>query len=312
MALFKNLYFDLSFLNPFKKKEPVLTNKPFDISKPPVPQKKFRELPSVSKRLVQVSEEIKQEEEKQPEKTVEKKHELPKIVKKPVKEPPKINGENNVKPEIKQEPVKIEMPVMTNISQQNGFFSDLYTHMAKEESYVHGSMPKSVIQKDMFSEMQSFWRGKKTQLNKTVMNTAMKGDLMKKIEDLQKLEVEWQKLQLEKEKLSDDLAHKEILIDNNIRNLKKSFKRLHLTLDIHPDHEFVLSNGNRLKNLQELADALRIMNYDVFESHVTTNKNDFATWVKDVMGLQELADSMTTLKNREVMANLIENWHKTT
>ena len=103
MALFKNLYFDLSFLNPFKKKEPVLTNKPFDISKPPVPEKKFRELPSVSKRLVQVSEEIKQEEEKQLE-PVEKKHELPKIVKKPVKEPPKINGEGGVeaeKPDLK-------------------------------------------------------------------------------------------------------------------------------------------------------------------------------------------------------------------
>ena len=77
MALFKNLYFDLSFLNPFKKKE-ILTNKPFDISKPPLPQKKFRELPSVSKRLIQVKEEVKQE--KQFEKD-EKKHELPNLIK---------------------------------------------------------------------------------------------------------------------------------------------------------------------------------------------------------------------------------------
>ena len=310
MALFKNLYFDLSFLNPFKKKEPVLTNKPFDISKPPVPEKKFRELPSVSKRLVQVSEEIKQEEEKQLE-PVEKKHELPKIVKKPVKEPPKINGEGGVeaeKPEMKEEQEPVEM--MSN--EDSGFFSSLYSHMAKEESYVHGSMPKSVIQKDMFNEMQSFWRGKKTELNKTVMSTAMKKDLMKKIEDLQKQEVDWQKMQLEKERLSDELAHKEIMIDNNIRNLKKSFKRLHLKLDIHPDHEFILSNGNRLKNLQELADSLRIMDYGIFENHVTTDKNDFATWVNDVMGLQELADNIRTLKNREVMANLIENWHKST
>ncbi len=330
MALFKNLYFDFSFLNPFKKKEPVLTNQPFNISKPPVPEKKFRELPTVSKRLIEVNEEVKKEEETQ-QKVVEKKHELPRVVKKPVKEPPKINGESEVKPEkpeMKEEkPVEaqetqsdsghqisetvLSEPMMSNV-QESGFFSDLYSHMAKEESYVHANMPKSVIQKDMFNEMQSFWRGKKTQLNKTVMNTAMKGDLMKKIEDLQKQEIDWQKMQLEKERLSDELAHKEILIDNNIRNLKKSFKRLHLTLDIHPDHEFILSNGNRLKNLQELADSLRIMDYGIFESHVTTEKNDFANWIKDVMGLQELADSMRTLKNREVMANLIENWYKKT
>ena len=177
MALFKNLYFDLSFLNPFKKKEPVLTNQPFNISKPPIPEKKFRELPDVSKRLVQVKEEVEKEEETQ-QKVVEKKHELPKVVKKPIKEPPKINGDGEVKPEkpeMKQEHEPVEM--MSNV-QDTGFFSDLYTHMSKEESYVHGSMPKSVIQKDMFNEMQTFWRGKKTELNKTVMSDAMKTDLI--------------------------------------------------------------------------------------------------------------------------------------
>jgi len=320
MALFKNLYFDLSFLNPFKKKE-ILTNKPFDISKPPLPQKKFRELPSVSKRLIQVKEEVKQE--KQFEKD-EKKHELPNLVKKPVKEPPKINGENNVKavqplqpkqhleqyPE--QHPTQHLDSVMTNTNaQQNGFFSELYGHLAKEESYLHDKIPKTVIQRDMFNEMQAFWREKKSQLIKKNMKTAIKAALMKKIEQLQKLEVEWQRLQLEKEKLDDEIAHKEILIDNNVRNLKKSFKKLHLSLDTSPEHEFVLSNGFRLKNLQELADALRTMDYSVFENHVTTHKNDFANWVKDVMGLNDLADSMTTIKNREVMANLIENWYKT-
>ncbi len=163
----------------------------------------------------------------------------------------------------------------------------------------------------MFNEMQAFWREKKSQLIKKNMKTAIKAALMKKIEQLQKLEVEWQRLQLEKEKLDDEIAHKEILIDNHVRDLKKSFKKLHLSLDTSPEHEFVLSNGFRLKNLQELADALRTMDYSVFENHVTTHKNDFANWVKDVMGLNDLADSMTTIKNREVMANLIENWYKT-
>ena len=309
MALFKNLYFDLSSLNPFKKKE-VLTNKPFDITKPPVPEKKFRELPTVSKRLIEINEEVKQEKKEQEpveKKHEEKKHELPKIVKKDIKEPPKING--YVKPELSEIKEPIEKPI-TNISEQDGFFSDLYSHMAEEETYMHSNMPTTVLHKDMFNEMQSFWRDKKSQLNKTVLNTAMKRDLMKKIEELQKLEVEWQELQLQKEKLSDELAHKEVLIDNNIRNLKKSFKRLHLTADINPEHEFVLSNGHKLKNLQELADTLRMMDYNVFESHVTTEKNDFANWVNNVMGLQELADNMRTLKNREVMANLIENWYK--
>ena len=47
---------------------------------------------------------------------------------------------------------------------------------------------------------------------------------------------------------------------------------------------FRVSNGNVIRNLQDLAQNLEQMDTETFQDHVTEEKHDFSSWVKDVLG----------------------------
>ncbi|NTV24031.1 MAG: hypothetical protein HGA85_06715 [Nanoarchaeota archaeon] len=288
-----NLYFDVSFLNPFKKR--AGNGNPTKVSyKLPAqsvsPEKK--ELPEVSKRLLDPS----------------------LLDKKVAVEPQKIVS-LAPPPEMKAEPKIVEMKAERHRQHQaepdesaKSFFSNLSRHLVKEENYLHTHLPRQVLEKNLFAEMQTFWNGKKEGMDRVLYNKAIKTDLMDKIEELQALELEWQKLQLEHERLKDQLASKEILIDNHIKQMKKTFKKMHLSSDINPEYQFILSNGVKIKNLYELHDNLKDMDPQVFSHHVNPHKNDFATWVHDVMGLSELAENMKKAESREELGRVVEEW----
>lgn len=325
MALFKNLYLDLRFLNPFRnlkskesKKEVNAVSQPVqNLQKTTQVQKhillepnnesivsKKRELPEVSKKLL--SKEIIEEVEKP------KSYELPKISK-PV---PKINHieqpekifTNKVEPVQESEKIK----KLNDKETTQSFFSNLQSHILKEDAYIHSNVPKDVLYNNLFNEMKSFWHDKNYNMNKEVMDTAIKQDVSNKIMELQEMEVEWQRLSLEHEKLQDELASREIIIENKIKQLKNTFKKIHFTAHTHPDHHFVLSNGTKLRSMQELADNLADMDDSVYSSHVNNHKNDFANWANDVMNLKDLSQNMRSAKNKEHMSSLIKNWHQTT
>jgi hypothetical protein len=58
---------------------------------------------------------------------------------------------------------------------------------------------------------------------------------------------------------------------------------------VGPENYFFLADGRPLKNLLELADALEEMTDEIFQHHVNEHKNDFAKWVSEVFGDEELA-----------------------
>jgi hypothetical protein len=63
-------------------------------------------------------------------------------------------------------------------------------------------------------------------------------------------------------------------------------------LDVPEDKVFWLSNGQKLKSLKELRNALTSMPDDVFHHHVDQNHNDFANWIRDVVKDVSLANSI--------------------
>jgi hypothetical protein len=366
MALFKNLYLDFSYLNPFKKNNPdsssavysqqmpvqnnipsvmqsaamqnrpVFSNQPAMQSQPIINQKQFqnnaiassasgslakpqsnsapvsvnniRELPAVSKRLFS--------ENKPAEKKAELK--LPQELKaaKPVMPPPIISTQiikekqAEISPVIPQKIISVPKPIAEHRPQaaDSSFFSGLYSHISKEENFMRSNTPRDVLYKNLFEEMREFWKDKKDDLNKEVMNRAVKEDVAKKIDELQGMEVEWQRLQLQHDRLKDELASKEILIENNIRYLKKTFKKMHLNAEIKPEHHFILSSGEKLENLSELVEGLKKMDDTVYDYHVSSTKNDFANWVGDVMGLKDLSQNIKSAKTKYQMSDFIDNW----
>ncbi|MEK6942441.1 MAG: DUF5752 family protein [Nanoarchaeota archaeon] len=64
------------------------------------------------------------------------------------------------------------------------------------------------------------------------------------------------------------------------------------------EQHFVVADGNRLKNILDLADALETMSEDVFKHHSNELKNDFSSWVRDVFYDHSLADDISMAKNK--------------
>lgn len=56
---------------------------------------------------------------------------------------------------------------------------------------------------------------------------------------------------------------------------------------------FYCHNGDILNNIYELKDALDRMDSPTFQHHVTEEKNDFARWVREVLGDDKLAGDLS-------------------
>ncbi len=62
--------------------------------------------------------------------------------------------------------------------------------------------------------------------------------------------------------------------------------------DVPVDKPFWSQDGRTLKNLQELAAALKEMSDETFRYHLNEAKNDFSNWVRDVVGDEKLAGDL--------------------
>jgi hypothetical protein len=65
------------------------------------------------------------------------------------------------------------------------------------------------------------------------------------------------------------------------------------------EHCFVLCNGEKVKSVLALADALEVLSDDVFNHHVTFDRNDFSNWVNDVFKDEDLAMSLAGVKDKK-------------
>ena len=77
--------------------------------------------------------------------------------------------------------------------------------------------------------------------------------------------------------------------------------------DALPEQCFWVNNGPILKNMEELANALPELNDEAFHHHVNNEKNDFSSWVKDVIGDQKLANDLLSSKSKDSALKKIRN-----
>ena len=61
---------------------------------------------------------------------------------------------------------------------------------------------------------------------------------------------------------------------------------------VSEDQAFIMSDGQKLQSLDELSEAINLIEPDVFSAHVNESKNDFANWVEHVFGEIELANAL--------------------
>lgn len=74
------------------------------------------------------------------------------------------------------------------------------------------------------------------------------------------------------------------------------------------EKRFFVHNGTALSDLRELRDALacKAINDEQFFHHVQAGRNDFAEWIRHVLGDVKCADSLRRTKSRKGVLGVIE------
>jgi hypothetical protein len=75
--------------------------------------------------------------------------------------------------------------------------------------------------------------------------------------------------------------------------------------NVPPDNAFVLSDGRRINNLEELYSIIRDSDSSVFEHHVTADRNDFANWIMYCINYKELYTKLAPIKEKEVFLGML-------
>lgn len=78
-----------------------------------------------------------------------------------------------------------------------------------------------------------------------------------------------------------------------------------LLADVSDDERFWCADGRSLKNLSELRSALNDMSAETFAHHASEGRNDFANWVRDVIGDKTLSSDLGKLLNRTEAAKRV-------
>jgi len=76
--------------------------------------------------------------------------------------------------------------------------------------------------------------------------------------------------------------------------------------DVEGDKRFFCEDGCVTGNLTELADCLTHMKEEIFSHHVTSSKNDFSNWVRDVLRDDKLAGDLTKVSNPIEAAKMVK------
>ncbi len=80
--------------------------------------------------------------------------------------------------------------------------------------------------------------------------------------------------------------------------------------DVVPEEAFITSEGEELKNLDELLDALNRATPEQFRKHVNEEKNDFANWIRNSVKDPELADRLEKTTDFEETKRIISDYVK--
>jgi hypothetical protein len=79
-----------------------------------------------------------------------------------------------------------------------------------------------------------------------------------------------------------------------------------LNEEVKPGLYFNLADGRTIKSVSELVDALKNMEEWVFEHHVSSQRNDFSNWIRDVYQDKKLATAVKKAKKRKTAIKKLE------
>ncbi len=77
--------------------------------------------------------------------------------------------------------------------------------------------------------------------------------------------------------------------------------------DVPPEFVFRCHDSCVFKNMRELRDGLANMAEETYVYHANAEKNDFSTWVKDIINDEKLATDLKGAKSKTEASNRVGN-----
>lgn len=102
------------------------------------------------------------------------------------------------------------------------------------------------------------------------------------------------------------------IITNKIKGGSKMSKKITaeqarvFLRQIDSEKSFWVNSGSVLRNLEEFSNELKSIEPEHFSHHVNKEKNDFATWVSDVIGDQMLAKNLSRAKTPKTLSKTVD------
>jgi hypothetical protein len=89
------------------------------------------------------------------------------------------------------------------------------------------------------------------------------------------------------------------MVKRAVKREKSAVRRVHVVVDAPVDKRFVVVDGSVCGNIKELRTALLAMSDEHYHFHTVPRGNDFAAWVRDVLGQGRLAERLEAATTRE-------------
>jgi len=80
---------------------------------------------------------------------------------------------------------------------------------------------------------------------------------------------------------------------------KKKAKKADILKKVPKQYCFIVVDGKNVESLPQLALMLDDITDEIFYHHVNDARNDFASWIRDVIGDIELADKLMGIKSKQ-------------
>ncbi|MBU0758008.1 MAG: hypothetical protein KKF44_08100 [Nanoarchaeota archaeon] len=188
------------------------------------------------------------------------------------------------------------------------YFNDLLSKLSKDKGFVHTGNANDVIFNDLVSDMKDFWKNKHYNYRKDMEYIEKERTLIGRMKELHELELEWQRYQMAHHKIKNKVVETETEIESRINSLKNMFRQNHLEIDVKPEFVFNLDDGQKIRNIAELRSILPEMQDVVFNVHVNENKNDFAAWINDVIGLKDLSQNLNSAVDKKTFSEMLDKY----
>ncbi|MFH1331720.1 MAG: hypothetical protein ABIH63_00340 [archaeon] len=77
--------------------------------------------------------------------------------------------------------------------------------------------------------------------------------------------------------------------------------------DVPEEYQFWAKDGATIRNIEQLAEALKNMDHEIFKHHSNNEKTDFSNWLRDIVGDEKLARDLMKNKSKDSAYNKIKD-----